>query len=75
VIIDDPALAAALSGAFDEKAPLMSYEVVLGPDGEGLEWIERTPAGETRHTAEPQTGFFRGLGIGILSLFPIDSML
>jgi putative cardiolipin synthase len=75
VLIDDPVLAAALSNALDEQAPLGAYEVVLGADGESPEWIERTPAGEKRHATEPQTGFFRGLGISIMSLLPIESLL
>jgi putative cardiolipin synthase len=75
VLIDDPALAAALSNTLDEQAPLVAYEVVLSANGESLEWIERTPAGETRHATEPQTGFFRGLGISLMSLLPIESLL
>jgi hypothetical protein len=49
--------------------------VVLRADGESPEWIERTPAGETRHATEPQTGFLRGLGISLMSLLPIESLL
>lgn len=75
MVIDSPVLAEAVSNGLDEKLALAAYEVVLSADGERLKWLERTPQGEERHTTEPQTGFFRRLGIGFLSLLPIESQL
>jgi putative cardiolipin synthase len=75
VLIDSPSLAEAVSSGLDAKAPLAAYEVVLSADGERLEWVERTPQGEVRHTTEPHTGFFRRLGIGFMSLLPIEGLL
>jgi putative cardiolipin synthase len=75
VLIDNPALAEAISKGLDEKLPLAAYEVVLSAAGERLEWLEQTPQGEVRHTTEPRTGFFRRLGVGFMSLLPIESML
>jgi putative cardiolipin synthase len=75
VLIDSPSLAEAVSSGLDAKAPLAAYEVVLSADGERLEWVERTPQGEVRHTTEPHTGFFRRLGIGFMSLLPVEGLL
>jgi len=75
VLIDSPVLAKAISKGLDEKLPLAAYEVVLSADGERLEWLEQTPQGEVRYTVEPHTGFFKRLGIGFMSLLPIEGML
>ena len=75
VLIDSPELGEGISGALDARAPLDAYEVVLGADGESLEWVEQTPQGEVRHTSEPGAGFLRRLGVGIMSLLPIEGML
>jgi putative cardiolipin synthase len=75
VLIDSPALAGAISGGLDERAPFTAWEVVLAADGERLEWVERTPQGEKRLANEPEAGFFRQLGVGILSWLPIEGML
>jgi putative cardiolipin synthase len=75
VLIDSPALAGAVSRTIDAQAPVAAWEVVLGAGGERLEWLEQTPQGEKRHTNEPGTGFFKQLGVGIMSWLPIEGML
>ena len=75
VLIDSPALADAVSKTLDERAPFAAWEVVLGSDGERLEWVEQTPQGEKRHANEPGAGFLRQLGVGIMSWLPIEGML
>jgi putative cardiolipin synthase len=75
VVIDSPALARQLAERFDTAAPLVAYEVRLGPDGRSLEWIERTAAGETRHDTEPGTTWFQRRSVDVLSIFPVDWML
>jgi putative cardiolipin synthase len=55
--------------------PLAAYEVVLGPDGRSLQWIERTPTGEKRYDTEPGTSFFKRLGVGTMSILPIEWLL
>ena len=57
LVAASPLLAEAISSGLDKKLPLAAYEVVLSADGERLEWLERTPQGDVRHTTEPQTGF------------------
>ena len=75
LVIDSPAFAQRLAERFDTNAPLVAYEVRLGPDGRGLEWIERTAAGETRYDTEPGTGWFQRRSVDFYSILPIDWML
>jgi putative cardiolipin synthase len=75
LVIDSPALAQAMAEGFDTRVPLAAYEVVLGPDGSSLQWIERTAAGEKRYDTEPGTSFLKRLGVGTMSILPIDWLL
>jgi putative cardiolipin synthase len=75
VVIDSPRLAAQLSDGLDRRLHEVAYKVVLLPEGR-LQWIERTAAGgEVRHDAEPNTGWFKRLGVGVLSVLPIEWLL
>ena len=73
--LDSPALAQAMADAFDKTVPRAAYEVVLAPDGRGLQWIERSAAGEKRYDTEPDTSWLRRTGVGVLSVLPIDWLL
>ena len=75
LVIDSPMLAQQLAERFDTAAPLVAYEVRLGPDGRSLEWIERTAAGETRYDTEPGTTWFQRRSVDVLSILPVDWML
>jgi putative cardiolipin synthase len=75
LVIYSPRLAGQLVAAFDDRIPLLAYEVVLAADGQSLQWIDRTPAGEVRLDTEPETSALRRMGVGVLSLLPIDWML
>jgi putative cardiolipin synthase len=75
LVIDSPALAQRVADGFDTTVPLLAYEVRLAPDGQHLQWIERNATGETVHDTEPGTGLLRRLGVGLLSLLPIDWLL
>ena len=55
--------------------PLAAYEVVLSADGNGLQWIERSTAGEKRYDSEPQTNWLKRTGVSVLSVLPIDWLL
>jgi len=74
LVIDSPRLARGLASAFDSAVPLAAYEVVLTSDGR-LQWIERTGSEERRHDTEPGAGFLKRLGVGTMSLLPIDWLL
>lgn len=75
LVIESSRQAGGLSDWFDNEMPFVAFEVRLDGDGGGLQWVERTGQGEVIHTSEPKTGFFKRLGIGFLSLLPIDWML
>lgn len=75
LVIASTSLASRLSSSFDEGFSGNAYEVRARADGECIEWIERTPAGEIRHATEPQTGWARRAWLGFLELLPIDWML
>jgi putative cardiolipin synthase len=74
LVIESPALAQRIVQAFERVVPQRSYEVRLSESGE-LYWIERKGAEEVRHDTEPGTGFLKRLGVGLLSILPIDWML
>jgi len=75
MLIDSPVLAQRLSGHFDSVIPDHAYQVRLQPDGGGMEWIDRTPAGEVRYTSEPDSSALRRLWIRFLSVLPIEAQL
>ena len=75
LVIESPALAGRLADSFDNTIHAAAYEVRLKSDGNSMEWIERTAAGEVRHDADPGTGAFKRFGVEVLSVFPIDWML
>ena len=75
LVIRSPVLAQRMATAFDVDFPMRAYEVRLAEDGESLYWIERTPSGETRYDSEPGAGPLKRLGVGILSLLPIEWLL
>jgi putative cardiolipin synthase len=75
VVIDSPVLARRLAEEIDKVVPTLAYEVRLRSPGGGMEWIERGPAGETRHGGEPGAGRLRRLWVDFLSLLPIEWLL
>jgi cardiolipin synthase C len=75
VVIESAALAGAVTRTIDERAPFAAWEVVLDKDRDRLVWVERTPEGEKRRQYEPGAGFFKQLGVGIMSWLPIEGML
>ena len=75
LVIDSPTLARALAEAFDTIVPLAAYEVRLAPEGRGLEWIERSAAGEKRYDTEPETTWLLRAKVEFLSILPIEWLL
>jgi putative cardiolipin synthase len=74
LLIESPELAAELEETFEVDVPERAYSVHLDEAG-GLYWIERTESGTVRHEHEPHTGFFKRLGVAILSRLPIVWLL
>ena len=74
LVIESPALAAALDKRLTQSTPAHAYQVRLDPDGT-LVWIEQAGQGVIRHEEEPGTGFWKRAGVRILSWLPIDWLL
>jgi putative cardiolipin synthase len=75
VIIDSPQLSGQLSSQLDTVIPNKAFEVRMQPDGRGMEWIERSPQGETRYTTEPGAGPLKRSWIDLLEILPIEWLL
>ena len=75
LVIASPELAGRLVATFEERVPLEAYEVRPRADGACVEWVERTPAGETIHQTEPNTGPGTRAWLELLMLMPIDWLL
>ena len=73
LVLESPALAGRLEDAFEGAIPRNAYELRL--EGGQVVWIERTDAGEVRHTSTPGVGALRSLWIGFLSVLPIEWLL
>jgi len=75
VAIESSQLAGKLATAFETVIPQRAYELQLRDNQLRIRWIDRGPDGETVYTTEPQTTFWRRLGVRLLSLLPIDGLL
>jgi len=75
LVISNPVLAQGLSRFFEVEMPMLAYEVRLAPDGNNLEWIERTASGEKRYDTEPETKWSTRMGVEFLSILPIEWLL
>ncbi|SPA42448.1 putative phospholipase D, two active site motifs; similar to E.coli uncharacterized ymdC [Cupriavidus taiwanensis] len=73
-IIDSPALAGRIESTFASVVPQAAYQVRLDETGQ-LYWLERRGDEVIRHDTEPNTSWWRRLGIWFLSILPIESML
>jgi hypothetical protein len=62
--------------AFPKRCPpeWRAYQLRLGPAG-SIQWIELVQGAEVVHDTEPGTTFWQRLGVGVLSVFPIESLL
>ncbi|MDO3721394.1 phospholipase D family protein [Marinobacter sp. chi1] len=73
-LIESEKLAGQLDTYFDERVPMVAYEVMLDDDGD-LEWIERNGDEVVRHDHDPESGPFKRMMVIFFSLMPIESML
>lgn len=74
VVIDSPALAGQIAAALRRDVPRRAYRVRLDDQGRPY-WTEQQEGHARVYTTEPGTGFLKRLGVGLLSLLPIDWML
>jgi putative cardiolipin synthase len=75
LVIYSPTFAQRLAQTFETLVPRVAYEVRVAPNGQTLQWIERTATGELRYDIEPETTFSLRLGVGLLELLPIEPLL
>jgi len=75
LVIASPLLAGRLAALFEREVPALAYEVRARPEGDCVEWIERTGGGEVRHDTEPGAGWAKRAWLGFLSILPLDWML
>ena len=78
LLIESPAVAAAMSAWFDREASDIAYRVELERNEAGKEvlaWYRDLADKRERLTTEPNTGFWRRFGVGLLQLLPIESLL
>lgn len=74
LVIDSPQLAQQLATALRERTPQRAYQVMLNADG-SLYWLQRGDGATVRYDVEPGAGYWRRLGVDVLSLLPIDWLL
>jgi len=75
LVIDSAVLARKQGEFFDGTVHRLAYEVRLAPDGEKLQWIERTDSGEKLYDTDPATSWFLRAKVNVLSVLPIDWLL
>ncbi|HEY2863384.1 MAG TPA: phospholipase D family protein [Casimicrobiaceae bacterium] len=75
IVIASPTLAGRLSAEFDTGMARDAYEVRLGADGRGFEWIEKQGDREIRYSTEPETSATERLWTRFLSILPIEWLL
>ena len=74
-VIDSPLLAGKISDALDQRVAAGAYEVRLGKDGKGLEWVERVNGREAIYFDEPGASASRSWSAWLLSKLPIEHLL
>ena len=73
-VIECAAMASTISDAIRGPLAARSYRVELGPEG-ALQWVERTDGKDLVWNDEPGAGFWRRLGVSLMSLLPIEWLL
>ena len=73
-VIDSSVLARSIADSFAHALPGRAYEVRLAPDGT-IHWVELLHGAEVVHDQEPGAGFWKHLGLSLLSKLPIEWLL
>jgi putative cardiolipin synthase len=74
VVIDSPARAQAIAEKFADSIPARAYKVRLSEAGK-LQWVEQVDGKELVYDQEPGVGFWRRVGVSVLSALPIEWLL
>jgi len=78
IMVNSTELADAMAEKFDNTVATQAFRLELNSDEDGFElisWHGQENGRERVWTADPHTGFWRRLGIGLLRLLPIESQL
>jgi putative cardiolipin synthase len=80
ILVESPELASQVIEFMDDGVkPENSYRVMLETDPqtntERLVWITRIDGKEVRYYSEPETSFWRRLGVWLIGLFPVEKNL
>jgi len=77
-VIESTDIAAEMSDWFDQQIDSVAFRLALETDSKGDEiivWYRSVDGVDQRYTTEPNTGFWRRFGVGILRLLPIEWLL
>ena len=78
LMIESPRLAKEMIGWFDEIAEKASFRVGIGRDHNGdkrLRWYRQRDGREDVYITEPNTSFWRRLGVHFMRLLPVEPLL
>jgi putative cardiolipin synthase len=78
VMLAQPELAGGMAEWFDRNIDQLAFRVKLETDADGTErlrWYGQKDGEPVVFDHEPYTGFWRRFGVGILSIFPVESQL
>jgi putative cardiolipin synthase len=78
VVFNSPELATGMAEWFDTQVQQIAFRLVLEPDAEGrerLRWLGIEAGQQVTFNNEPYSGFWRRLGVRLMSLLPIESQL
>ncbi|MDO5058485.1 MAG: phospholipase D family protein [Neisseria sp.] len=73
IVIEHQGLVGAVQRSLLETTPQHAYRVVLNRQNR-LQWYEPPPEAAV-HNSEPEAGFWKRLGVKILSMLPIEQLL
>jgi putative cardiolipin synthase len=74
LVIRSPRMAQELADLFDSQIPALAYEVRLDAEGR-LEWVERDGEQTRMLHREPGRTVLKSIGLGVLSVLPIEKLL
>jgi len=78
VVINSPTIAGGMAEQFDKRVDLVAFRLELVRDDDGndaVRWQDRSGDEVRYYDDEPHAGFWRRLGVGLLSVLPIESQL
>ena len=78
MVIESADIAVEMSEWFDQNIDRIAFRLALEKDKNGdeiLVWHQSVDGSDLRFTKEPNTGFWRRFGVGVLRLLPIEWLL